>query len=86
MENDKENAVIGGKEKPCRRPTSIKSMSGEYALLSGYLGKISAGVNQSATVMNTFKTVMQQSGETVKNRRRNSKGSRSNEHSVNRFC
>ena len=46
-------------------------MSGEYALLSGYLGKISAGVNQSATVMNTFKTVMQQSGETVKNRRRN---------------
>ena len=47
-------------------------MSGEYALLSGYLGKISAGVNQSATVMNTFKTVMQQSGETVKNRRRNS--------------
>lgn len=41
-------------------------MSGEYALLSGYLGKISAGVNQSATVMNTFKTVMQQSGETVK--------------------
>ena len=40
MENDKENAVIGGKEKPCRRPTSIKSMSGEYALLSGYLGKL----------------------------------------------
>ena len=65
---------------------ALKSMSGEYALLSGYLGKISAGVNQSATVMNTFKTVMQQSGETVKNRRRNSKGSRSNEHSVNRFC
>ena len=45
---------------------ALKSMSGEYALLSGYLGKISAGVNQSATVMNTFKTVMQQSGETVK--------------------
>ena len=65
MENDKEKRRYR-RQKPCRRPTSIKSMSGEYALLSGYLGKISAGVNQSATVMNTFKTVMQQSGETVK--------------------
>ena len=66
MENDKEKRRYRRQRKPCGRPTSIKSMSGEYALLSGYLGKISAGVNQSATVMNTFKTVMQQSGETVK--------------------
>ena len=39
MRMTKKNAVIGGKEKPCRRPT-LKSMSGEYALLSGYLGKL----------------------------------------------
>lgn len=67
MENDKEKTPLSEAKKSLAGvQQALKSMSGEYALLSGYLGKISAGVNQSATVMNTFKTVMQQSGETVK--------------------
>ena len=40
MENDKENAVIGGKESLAGVQQALKSMSGEYALLSGYLGKL----------------------------------------------
>ena len=40
MENDKEKRRYRRQRKALRRPTSIKSMSGEYALLSGYLGKL----------------------------------------------